>query len=76
MSRVQIHYDDESTVDALTLDDAINHVRMQGIRGVTEVREEPDPPGECKTCGGTGRAKQQQGKRLLTRKQLEAEIGG
>lgn len=76
MARVQIHYDDGTTVDALTLDDAVNHVRVQGVRGVKEVREEPDRPGVCKTCGGTGRAKEQQGKRLLTRKQLEAEISG
>ena len=76
MPRVQIHYDDGSTVDAMNIDDALNHVRVQGFRGVTEVREEPEPPGVCKTCGGTGRGKEHQGKRLLTRKQLEAELGG
>lgn len=76
MARVQIHYDDGTTVDALNLDDAVNHVRTQGARGVVEVREEPAEPGVCKTCGGTGRGKEQTGRRLMTRKQLEAEIGG
>lgn len=76
MARVQIHYDDGTTVDARNLEDAVNHVRVQGVRGVTEIREEPAPPGVCKTCGGTGRGKEQTGKRLLTRKQIEGELGG
>lgn len=71
MQRVNIRYDDNTTVDANNLGDALVHLVAQGTAGVVDVVEEPSSPDECKHCHGTGREKPDAAKRVLTRKQAE-----
>lgn len=73
MPRVQIHYDDGTTVEANDLGDVVNHAIATGTRGLVEVREEVIRE-ECPHCGGAGVIDPDPGRRLLTRKQLEDKV--
>lgn len=55
MSRVSIHFDDESKVDFNDVADAVFHAAQQGTAGVTGVKDED-------------------GRSVLTRKQLEVKV--
>lgn len=73
MPRISIHYDDGSTVDANDMADVLNHVTVNSARGVVDVREEVVRQ-ECPNCKGAGVLEPKEGKRLLTRKQLEDKV--
>lgn len=74
MTRVSIHYDDDTKTDFDDVADALFHVAQQGVAGVVEVREQDSDPEPCKTCGGTGVADRKVGSRVLTRKQLQDRV--
>ena len=42
MSRVQLHYDDDSKIDFNNKGDALYHLKAQGYAGVVELRNEQD----------------------------------
>jgi hypothetical protein len=72
--RVSIRYQNGTSVEANNLGDAIVHLAHTDLSYVVDVVEEPDPPGPCKHCDGTGLAKAAEPKRLLTRKQAEDRV--
>jgi hypothetical protein len=74
MPRVNIRYEDGSTVDANNLGDALVHLVTQGTGSVVDVVEETVSPGPCKHCDGTGSEPAPKPKRVLTRRQAEDKV--
>lgn len=74
MPRVNIRYQDGSTIDANNLGDALVHLATQGMNGVEDVVEEAPLPGPCKHCDGTGSEPAADPKRVLTRKQAQDKV--
>lgn len=76
MARVSLHYDDGTTVEANEVSDLLFHIERQGSAGVVGIFEDRPGAEPCGHCGGTGRNQRPEGRRLLTRVQIDDQVGG